>query len=389
MRTQVRSGARALCLGLILAISGTQPLVAAQGTTDEIDDDLADAGVISETEWESPQFGTEVTWDGDWEVLDSTLSDPDVSKDTLELGTDSDFLIVTLVESADETPAEYFARLLELREDGVENFELLDENEADDFVAFTMLGTSDDRPFAFVGEVRYLNEADDLLILIQLTSWTEDVADAFDDAQDNITIDGDELFEQYTTDTLPELDVEPEPSSDEADAPNLEDLGVIAEGEYVSPQFDTEATWTSRWEVVETNLYSNEETLVDNIELTDPKANSFQLSLLVSNDETPEEYVERLLEARNDADDSGEVEIIGQGDVEDRSFVIYITTIQDTVTYVYSEIGYYDEDDEVLIKTEIFAEPDSAQSVFDRVQKDIEIDGDPPFLNEADLPDAD
>lgn len=388
MRTQVRSGARALCLGLILAISGTQPLVAAQGTTDEIDDDLADAGVISETEWESPQFGTEVTWDGDWEVLDSTLSDPDVSKDTLELGTDSDFLIVTLVESADETPAEYFARLLELREDGVENFELLDENEADDFVAFTMLGTSDDRPFAFVGEVRYLNEADDLLILIQLTSWTEDVADAFDDAQDNITIDGDELFEQYTTDTLPELDVEPEPSSDEADAPNLEDLGVIAEGEYVSPQFDTEATWTSRWEVVETNLYSNEETLVDNIELTDPKANSFQLSLLVSNDETPEEYVERLLEARNDADDSGEVEIIGQGDVEDRSFVIYITTIQDTVTYVYSEIGYYDEDDEVLIKTEIFAEPDSAQSVFDRVQKDIEIDGDPPFLNEDDLPEA-
>ena len=62
--------------------------------------DFADAGVIEAGLFESPQFGTEITWSDDWEVVDA-VSEVDELTDSIVLGTSDDTYAIVSVLGVD------------------------------------------------------------------------------------------------------------------------------------------------------------------------------------------------------------------------------------------------------------------------------------------------
>jgi hypothetical protein len=196
-----------LCLALVLAAWMPVHALAAAQRGDEIDEDLEDAGVVSETAWESPQFGVEVSWDGDWEVMDTTYTAPEDFKDGLAIGTETVYFGVTVIESVDETPAEYMERLIELREEETEDLAIVDEGEdaRNDLAYLVNSAVFEENRYFNVVEVTYLDEDDGLLLLVEMSMWEDEVEDAFDDAQDDVIVDGRAPFLHYDADLVLDL----------------------------------------------------------------------------------------------------------------------------------------------------------------------------------------
>jgi hypothetical protein len=438
----------AACCLVLLTAGSLQAPVFAQSDDEEIDDALQDAGVVSETEWESPQFGAVVTWGGDFTVLPdeaSTYSDPENGMDALSLGTDTIYFGATYILTPDETPADYVERLIELRDDPdqVEDFELLDQGEDGDIAYVIYTGTQDGDTFVVASEVSYFDEDEGILQLVGVSAWAEEAEDAFDAVQDDVEVEGDKPFSVLDSDAVivedvsvddaetPDVDDEETPvvddeetpnvddaetpkvddeetpdagddaetpdASDDAETPNVDDdegsgadleaLGIVGPRAYESPQFGGEVTWSRDWTVREDLLTSDTDALMDNVQLQDDDGNVFQVTLFVSQDETPAEYVDRLVEFRTDLESTEELDVIDQDEIDDRAYVLYATTVDGTEMYVLSEVVVYDEDEEVLMKVEMIVDPADAQDVFDLIQDDIEVDGDVPFLYDGEFPD--
>jgi hypothetical protein len=191
---------------LILAASFVSPVAAQRGNEDEGSEDLEEIGVTSETSWESPQFGTEVTWGDDWEVMaESTYTSEEEFKDGLSIGTETVYLGVTVIESPGESPAGYMERLIELREDETEGFEVIDEGEDGDLAYLTSSATSENNLYYNVVEVTYLDEDEGLLILVEVSMWEDEVEDAFAAAVDDVVVDNREPFLYYDADLVLEV----------------------------------------------------------------------------------------------------------------------------------------------------------------------------------------
>jgi hypothetical protein len=191
---------------LILAAGFVSPVAAQRGDDDEGNEDLEEIGVTSETSWESPQFGTEVTWGDDWEVMaESTYTSEEEFKDGLSIGTETVYLGVTMIESPGESPAGYMERLIELREAETEGFEVIDEGEDGDLAYLTSSATSENNLYYNVVEVTYLDEDEGLLILVEVSMWEDEVEDAFAAAVDDVVVDNREPFLYYDADLVLEV----------------------------------------------------------------------------------------------------------------------------------------------------------------------------------------
>jgi hypothetical protein len=205
-RARILTWLNTLGVLLILAAGFVSPVAAQRGDEDGIDEDLEELGVTSETSWESPQFGTEVTWGDDWEVMaESTYTSPDEFKDGLSIGTETVYLGVTVIESPGESPAEYMERLVELREDETEDFEVIDDGEDGDLAYLTSSAVSEDNLYYNVVEVTYLDEDEGLLILVEVSMWENEVEDAFELAVKDVVVDDRDPFLHYNADLVLEV----------------------------------------------------------------------------------------------------------------------------------------------------------------------------------------
>ena len=419
-------------LSLLLVSLGALPgMVSAQRGDDDIDEDMQDAGVLSDSAWESPQFGASVTWDGDWELVDDpewTFSDPDLAMDALALGTDTLYFSVTYVESPAETPEEYMDRVVDLRLDGVEDYEEVSRDDSDEASSLVYTGTDGGDLYVAVTEVSYFDEDDGILRMAVLNAWEDEIVDGFNLAQDGIEVEGDAPFQVIDVDDLDgdgassngddandqddaddgpnqqdDADDDPDQQDDADDAddgPNVQDnndddrddadqeaLGLVGRREYVSPQFDLELSWGRAWTVMDDYLVSNTEDGQDNIALIDSDESVVQVTILANDVETPAAYLDRVVEFRSELDNTADLAVLDEGEVGNRAYVIYLLeTTEGKQIYELIEVGEYD--DGVLFKVEMQANPGNAEDAFDVIQDEIELDGESPFLFADVFPEA-
>jgi hypothetical protein len=222
-------------LSLILLSLGALPgaVGAQQGGAGE--DDVPDSGVISDTAWESPQFGAGVTWGGDFELVDDpewTFSDPDLGMDSVSLGTDTLYFSVTYISSPGETPDEYMDRVADLRADGVNAYSLVsrDANANGNVTSLIYLG--DDRGDLYVAanEVTWFDEDAGILQFVVLNAWVDEAADGFAAAQDDIEVDGEAPFQLIEDADLDESALEQD-DTEQADEAGSSDTGQAEDDE--------------------------------------------------------------------------------------------------------------------------------------------------------------
>lgn len=170
--------------------------------------DLEALGLVEEGEYVSPQFDTEVLWDPSWE-LDRAADEPLVSDaergmDSLVLiwnGEDFVLLYVDLFAAEGLTPEDFAIYWT--------SDEYLEENADPD--AEILLDDSDDASGAVLmrdylsdgEEVIILREAlsldgGDTIALVTLIGFPETFPDAYADAREGITIDGDAAVQTFT-----------------------------------------------------------------------------------------------------------------------------------------------------------------------------------------------
>lgn len=428
---------RALTWGMI-AILGSSFLPAV--ALAQADSDPEELGIVDTGEYESPQFGTEVTWTDDWEPLldGATLTDPDIEIDQLGLTSDVGNYSAILVASNGGDAASYLDILIDFREEEMadDDFERIDQEVEGDaaWYTYSAMDPEQDRRYVVVGEI---TEDGDLLVVSEVIAWPDVLTDAFDLAQETIEIEGEPPFAvHFTTRNLPEVEEEPA-TEDEDDAPAEEDEeappaddeeaedsdapanedddaaadddaetpaneddedetpssdeagdvpGLIDDTTWQSPQFDTEVTWTDDWELVPAATYSDTEGSVDNLRLATPDGDIVQITPVDLQDESLTDWIDRQMEFRENGSDTAEIEMLDEGRLGERRYVAYLWTDTSDVTwYVYREFIPVDDDPAILVAVEFFAAEADPQDLFDQMQETIEIDGDAPFAQDAPL----
>jgi hypothetical protein len=363
------------------------------------DEDLEELGLIDETTWESPQFGTEVTWDdGAFTVNEDWLSsDEETLVDVLSLGGDGTTVEIYAVgiTSTDYGASDYLADLMAFREDnlGDAGFEEVLADGDDETAWFAYSAAEGDDPFVALGEITFVDG--EFMHVAQLSVWLSDLEDGFPAVQDGIEVDGKEPFTLYwTEDTIADLELAAGESADDGD----EDTGTDADDKeipeddedappsddtWVAPQYDTEVTWSTDWTLIEDATYS-EDGFLDNLRLEGDDT-WFQVTVATLQDETLREWMDRQLAFREEQADTESIEVIDEGRVDGGRYVVYMwTNTDDEEWYVYREVVETD-DPEIVRSTEFFTLASDPQDVFDLAQETIEIDGDAPFVQEDPL----
>ncbi len=169
--------------------------------------DLESQGLTSETTYESPQFGVGVEWDDtawtadtEWEL--TAVSDPETGIDSVILiwsGGDAS-IMVQIMETDGEEPADFV--------DAWESDDYVAENVHED--AEVLLSDSSMRRGAVMyrtynadgTELVYSQEVialdDNLVAIVSLFAVPEDMSDAYADAEDMLSIDGQDAAGTFT-----------------------------------------------------------------------------------------------------------------------------------------------------------------------------------------------
>jgi len=174
-------------------------------------DDLSDfeeLGLIDQGEYVSPQFDTDVLWDETWsfdpEISDPIVSDTDAVTDSLTLvwnGDDFILLYVDLYEADGFTPADYeelWASDAYLAETADPDAEVLlqDSNRSTGSVLIRDY-LSDGEEILLLRQAISLDRGDTIAV-VTLIGLPDSFADAYADAGDGVTIDGEPALDVFT-----------------------------------------------------------------------------------------------------------------------------------------------------------------------------------------------
>ena len=179
---------------------------------DDLPEDWLDAGLISETEYESPQFGYTVEWDDPW-VLDDWYDDPDngenakgtvvtedddTGADDLHIWVEDNGTILRVQGLANEnelTGEDYFDYWQS--EEYLEGFaspaELLVADGDEDGAAAIYSLDGDGGMFIGYNEVIIADQGDTLIFLFFLAP-VEAFEEGYGQAQEGVQVDGDDVF---------------------------------------------------------------------------------------------------------------------------------------------------------------------------------------------------
>jgi len=173
-----------------------------------IDDELADLGIVEEGLYESPRFGTEIAWGGDWELNEDFLSsDEDDEVDNIGLTTSEGkaVVLVTIFAADDATPADYAAFW--------ESNEFLEENVSDEAEVLLAESSRDEGavliadPLEDGGELWTLRQAysldgGDTIAVVVMIGLGDEFPDLLADAQNDIEIDGDRVLSLFSIEDI-------------------------------------------------------------------------------------------------------------------------------------------------------------------------------------------
>jgi outer membrane protein assembly factor BamB len=211
---------RLLSVMVLLLVAVASPFHAVAATQSEED------GILSDSEYESPQFGFLVEWDDPWTVQETSTESSDADGyDMLTLDSDMARIQFYAIETPSGSTAESFMdALIEVYTEDDPGLEVIDrvsdEELAGAVVEYELNGTLV-RDFT---EVRLINRGNDL-INISLVTPVDEFETEIESADDGVTLDGDPIFA-----TLDEVDLggadSPEDDVDEADGGNEEDVAA-------------------------------------------------------------------------------------------------------------------------------------------------------------------
>jgi hypothetical protein len=156
----------------------------------------------------------------------------------------------------------------------------------------------------------------------------------------------------------------------------LEQRGIVQAEEYLSPQFDNVVTWTSEWDVDIDGLESDSVQMIDTLSLNYKDDATVQLIFIEAGGESPEDYARRLVRYRHVSNPSAEVVL--DDDQEAGYVLLYQYELEGDTIYSVIEIRLVNRS-RTLQVTELLVYPEVAEPVFERVQRDIVVDGSEPF----------
>lgn len=173
-----------------------------------IDDDLANLGVVDEGLYESPQFGTEIEWSGDWELNEDFLSsDEDEGVDNFGLATSDGGAVVlmTFFSADDATPADFasFWETDEFVEENVsEEAEVLLSDSARSESAVLIADPIEDGGELWTLRQAYSLDGGDTIAVVVMIGLGDDFPDLLADVQNDIEIDGDPVLSLFSIDDI-------------------------------------------------------------------------------------------------------------------------------------------------------------------------------------------
>lgn len=180
-------------------------------TEDEIEEEFGDLGVVSQGEYVSPQFGSELVWDDTWLLYEDT-EEPVVSDE--EEGTDSITLVwnddgialirVELVGAQGATPGDVVGYWTSDDFLGTSTNVVLEDSGRDRGGVVTLDATEDGTEVLIYREVHLLDNGD-TLGLITFLSEPPDAEDALLDAQDGIELDEESVLDYFDTEEVVEI----------------------------------------------------------------------------------------------------------------------------------------------------------------------------------------
>jgi hypothetical protein len=188
--------------GLYDLLSGSG-LASTAATPDVSNQEL---GLVEDGRYVSPQLGAEVTWDERW-ALDVLTGEPIASdtllrEDTLALdwtGGGLDMLVVIFGEGKGEgITREMLEWLLPAGPEG-DDIEVLQTAMSEDALALIVQSPEDlGDDFFMVSEISCVDERCDTISVVTLVGSADSIAEAYEEAQDGVSIDGSPVFTVLT-----------------------------------------------------------------------------------------------------------------------------------------------------------------------------------------------
>ncbi len=177
---------------------------------DEIDEEFIDLGVVSQREYESPQFGTELIWDEPWALYEDAdepvVSDTDEETDIINLVWDGDgvsLLRVEFIPAGDITPV----RAVEVwtSDDflGDDAEVLLEDSGRDVGGVVTLEQTEQGAEIVVYREAHLLDDGETLGVITYLAEPVA-VEDSLLDAQDVVELDGEPVLARFDAEDVAE-----------------------------------------------------------------------------------------------------------------------------------------------------------------------------------------
>lgn len=404
-------------------------------------------GLVDEGEFVSPAFGAEVTWTDAWEIGDlenplvefaidgnfdaAVTSDP-ARGDAIWLmdtASESAVLGIFIVPDDGRTTPESMVELMEQSKFLSNNLFVSEESDT------LLLEHTDTKALILVRDaetpehVVYLEvvfpEGEDYFYWVGFDLWEPDAYEGvFADVSDGIEISGVDLFSVASTDELlelindpaaggdasPEADVteeadetpedeateeadETEEATEEADETPEDETpeadadfpGLIAEGEYESPQYGTSITWTDAWLLDKTRdepIGSDENEGFDSVFLTDAATEStivyMTVEELASSDPeeildviTREGYIENVFGADPDS------EILLSDSTADSAAILVVDDSGAEPLVILMEVHALDDEGLVaFVDFRAYAD-DIDEAVLSAIERDLEIEGQP------------
>jgi hypothetical protein len=374
-------------------------------------EEYEDAGVLADGEYESPQFGYSVEWSDAWQLdpdYDPPVeSDEDEKRDDIKLawfGDDGEQAFANVIgRPADSNTVESEFEFLidsenaaDLWGDDLEPVVLMEDlGRGSAAVLFALVESDDDDKPSEAGLDVYITLfvmvelEDDAFLIITLSGDVSHFAAAYEAAED-ILVAGDEMLTPFLAgDVEDTLDQAMELSSpDAASDSELEELGLVAEDAYESPQFGYAVEWSSEWELDEyyaVPLVSDSEAGIDQLflawqgEQTDPDEASY---VMVSGQEdgdgvddtldlwTSEEYAKEMWGGEADA------EVILNETDDDTGVVLYSLVSVDTEEQYYKVMVVAERDGGEVLNLTLNTYGPDFESAYEAAGE-ILVDGEP------------